>query len=56
MTKQWLINFSDTNIALFAFFIFLITFFSVLIWTFKLNKKSFYNDVANLPLHDGDLK
>ncbi len=54
MTKQWLAHFSDINLALIAFMMFLVFFVVMIVWTFRSNAKGYYQNVSELPLKDGD--
>lgn len=54
MFKQVFAQFSDTQLAVSGFLIFLITFLGVLTWTVFVQKKSFYDELSLKPLANGD--
>ena len=54
MFKQVFAQFSDTQLAVSGFLIFLITFLAVLTWTVFVQKKSFYDELSLKPLVNGD--
>lgn len=54
MFKQVFSQFSDTQLAVSGFLIFLITFLGVLTWTVFVQKKSFYDELSLKPLSNGD--
>ena len=54
MFKQVFAQFSDTQLAVVGFLIFLLTFLGVLTWTVFVQKKSFYDELSLKPLANGD--
>lgn len=54
MFKAAFQNFSDSNLVAFGFVLFIVTFIGALIWTLYIQKKSFYVELSNLPLNEGD--
>ncbi len=56
MFKQVFLYFSDSNIIVLGFVLFLMTFLGALIWTFLVQDKAFYQNLSLKPLEDGDKK
>ena len=54
MFKQVFAQFSDTEMAISGFLIFIFTFLAVIIWTLLLQKKEFYDQLSMMPLKNGD--
>lgn len=54
MFKQVFAHFSDTQLAVSGFLIFIVTFLGVLTWTVFIQKKSFYEDLSLKPIVNGD--
>lgn len=54
MFKGVFINFTDSHLVALGFILFMGTFLGSLFWTLFVRKKSFYQDLGQLPLHDGD--
>lgn len=54
MGKFIFTSFSDTHLIVLGFILFMGTFLGAFIWTVFIQKKSFYNKIAELPLQEGD--
>lgn len=54
MFKQVFAQFSDAQLAVSGFLIFLVTFLGILTWTVLVQKKSFYDKLSLKPLASGD--
>lgn len=54
MFKQVFAQFSDTELAVSGFLIFIVTFLAVLTWTVFVQKKDFYDRLSMQPLNNGD--
>jgi|GEM_PF-1947098 len=54
MLRQAFINFNESNLIVFGFLLFFLTFLGVLIWTFCIQKKEFYNILSASPFIDGE--
>jgi len=52
MKQEALSNYSEIHLIILAFFIFLITFFVITVWTYRKSGKSHYQKLAQLPLED----
>lgn len=50
MKKQILAQFNNPDLVLFAFLLFLFTFLSVVLWTFRKNGKKHYQQMSQAPL------
>lgn len=56
MLRQAFVNFNESNLIVFGFLLFILTFVGALIWTFFIQKKSFYKDLSSMPLMNGEEK
>lgn len=54
MYKQIFANFNDGHLIIVGFMLFMITFIGTLVWTLFVQKKSFYDELAQKPLLGGD--
>lgn len=56
MLRQAFLNFNQTDLIIFGFILFMLTFLGAFVWTFLIQEKSFYKDLSQLPLFNGDEK
>lgn len=54
MYKQIFANFTDGHLIIVGFMLFMITFVGALAWTLLVQKKSFYDELAQKPLTGGE--
>lgn len=54
MYKQIFANFNDGHLIIFGFMLFMVTFLGALMWTLLIQKKSFYDELAQKPLVNGE--
>ncbi|MGZ3691322.1 MAG: hypothetical protein ACXVAX_07450 [Pseudobdellovibrio sp.] len=54
MYKEIFLNFTDTELAIAGFMIFLSVFLGALVWTLFVQDKSFYGELSLQPLENGD--
>lgn len=54
MYKQIFLNFSDSSLIAFGFLLFMGTFLGALVWTLFVQNKSFYVELSQIPLQEGD--
>lgn len=54
MYKQIFANFNDGHLIIVGFMLFMTTFLGALVWTLLIQKKSFYDELAQKPLLGGD--
>jgi hypothetical protein len=54
MYKSVFLGFTDSNLIVLGFLLFMITFLGAFIWTIFIQEKSFYNQLAALPLQEGE--
>lgn len=54
MLSKIFLNFTDTQLAVAGFIIFLITFLGAVVWTLFIQDKSFYQELSTQPLKNGD--
>lgn len=54
MGKLIFSGFSDSHLIVIGFILFMGTFLGAFIWTVFVQQKSFYDDLANLPLKERD--
>lgn len=54
MYKVAFASFTDSNLIALGFLLFMGTFLGAFIWTLFVQKKSFYTDLAQLPLQEGE--
>lgn len=54
MFKEAFLNFTDTYLITFGFILFMGTFLGAFFWTLFIQKKSFYIQLSQLPLDEGD--
>ena len=50
MYKQAFMNFDDTSLIVFGFFLFMMTFLGTFLWTFYVQDKKFYQEISTQPL------
>ena len=53
MWKQIFAGFSDVNLAVFGFLLFLLVFVLAGIWTFFIQRQTFYDELSQQPLKKG---
>lgn len=54
MMKDKLIHFTDSNLIVFGFILFMSVFLGTLIWTLFIQEEKFYDKLSTLPLKGGD--
>ena len=54
MFKGVFLNFSDSNLIVLGFILFMGTFLGAFVWTIFIQKKSFYDDLSRKPLVSGE--
>ena len=54
MFKQVFANFTDTQLAVSGFMIFLVVFLGALVWTLFIQDKAFYDELGMQPLKNGE--
>lgn len=54
MGKQIFANFTDGHLIIIGFTLFVLTFLGALVWTFLVQRKSFYEQLAQKPLISGE--
>ncbi len=55
MMKEGFANFSDTNLIVFGFLLFMAVFVGSFVWTYFIQDKQFYNKLSHMPLADGEI-
>lgn len=57
MSKLIFYGFTDAYLIVIGFILFMGTFLGAFVWTVFVQKKSFYDDLSKLPLHqEGDVR
>ena len=54
MFKEAFLNFTDAYLVTLGFILFMVTFLGAFFWTIFVQKKSFYVQLSQLPLDEGD--
>mgnify|MGYP000988850352 CR=1 FL=1 len=54
MFKSTFLHFSDGHLIAIGFILFMLTFLGAFFWTIIIQKKSFYTQMSQLPLQEGD--
>jgi hypothetical protein len=54
MFKETFLHFSDAYLVTFGFILFMVTFLGALVWTLFVREKSFYSQLSQLPLQEGN--
>lgn len=55
MKQLGLSAFTDTHLTALGLLIFFVFFLSVVLWVNRKDRKSFYQEMENMPLNDGDI-